>query len=276
MNNQIHVSDDSEKDDDDEYLMNDINFECYDDDRIPSSTYVIDDSEIRMPSFNTILSIRRFEEFTNLQSGMKPVIIEENEAVDENHDLLINNRDMKVEETDGYVDLIHSAMNNAHDVAAHNSIRNRLIRSLNEQFGDLCNVSVSVHPEKPNITLPLFSSIQEVSTAFTLTIDQHRAFYIASAGLLSAFKADVETEENSLNIQEDTMNYVALLLHGIGGSGKSYVIRAILGIAKSWLREGSVVTTCISGVAAVNVSGYTVASLLHCRKSFFEKVTYIY
>ena len=133
-------------------MVNDHNIDYYEKDIMHISSYIIKDSEIRLPTCTEMLCCPRFEEFKKLLSGIKLIVAEENEAVDDQHDLLRNNRYMRDEEVDGYVDLIHSAIHNTDDGFSHNNVRNRKMCVLNNQLEVICNVSVSVHPEKPNIT----------------------------------------------------------------------------------------------------------------------------
>jgi predicted esterase len=68
------------------------------------------------------------------------------------------------------------------------------------------------------------------------------------------------------------LNQVLLFLHGMGGSGKSLAVHAMIALAMSWDRPRAILTSAKSGVAAVNVEGYTVDSLRYKPKSFFDEV----
>ena len=53
---------------------------------------------------------------------------------------------------------------------------------------------------------------------------------------------------------------------------KSYVINALIALGKSWLRDGSILVTAISGNAACNVGGVTIASVIHSKKNILKNV----
>jgi hypothetical protein len=50
------------------------------------------------------------------------------------------------------------------------------------------------------------------------------------------------------------------LLHGLGGTGKSRVISALVDLASSWQRSSAVVKVAPTGIAAVNINGATIHS----------------
>jgi len=77
-------------------------------------------------------------------------------------------------------------------------------------------------------TLPYYASLQEVSALFKLTNDQHRAFVIIGRALLRSFESNHSNEKVAATNQE------LLLLRGLAGSGKSFVIRAWKALADSW------------------------------------------
>ena len=55
-----------------------------------------------------------------------------------------------------------------------------------------------------------------------------------------------------------------ILLTGGPGTGKSFVIETICDLVK-WLRTGKVTTSSWNGIAAVNIDGSTLCSLLNIR-----------
>jgi hypothetical protein len=130
--------------------------------------------------------------------------------------------------------------------------------------------------------LPRFASLAEVASAFSLTDDQARAFNLIGHGLLMSFLRDEEdcpeqptapttTDGTSTEITV-LLNQVLLFLHGMGGSGKSLAVHAMIALAISWDRPRAILTSAKSGVAAVNVEGYTVDSPSYKPKSFFDEV----
>jgi hypothetical protein len=64
-----------------------------------------------------------------------------------------------------------------------------------------------------------------------------------------------------------------LKLQGKAGTGKSHIMRGLLALEKGWLRERTIMNVTITGIAAVNVKGVTIDSLL-CQKNsaFYNKV----
>jgi hypothetical protein len=85
---------------------------------------------------------------------------------------------------------------------------------------------------------------------------------------LTAFYNDDNNVSEEVKVRDQNF----LFIHGLGGSGKSVYIRSLLGLAASWLRPDAVLTCAPTGNAAVNVAGYTIASLTMKRKDFFLKV----
>ena len=91
-------------------------------------------------------------------------------------------------------------------------------------------------------TLPCYASLQEVSALlFKLTNDQHRAFVIIGRALLRSLESKHTNEEVAATNQE------LLLLHGLAGSGKSFVIRARKALAESWEHPKAVRTCAPTG-----------------------------
>ena len=91
-------------------------------------------------------------------------------------------------------------------------------------------------------TLPCYASLQEASALlFKLTNDQHRAFVIIGRALLRSFEFNHSNEEVAATNQE------LLLLHGLAGSGKSFVIRARKALAESWEHPKAVRTCAPTG-----------------------------
>ena len=137
------------------------------------------------------------------------------------------------------------------------------------------SVSVSIDPDKDNIDIPLFASIDDIAKSFILTSDQHMGLLIAGSGFLRSLRVE-EIEESSLcNGEKYNPCNMAMILHGVGGSGKSYVIRSLLALAASWMRQRAIITSAISGVTTANVSGHRIASLLNCKNIFIQRIKVI-
>jgi hypothetical protein len=157
-------------------------------------------------------------------------------------------------------------------------------------------IHVTVKVDEPQRQLPRFASLAEVVNVFGLTDDQARAFNIVGHGLLMAFLRDEEETPEEAAAKEaaaqpaDTasrprrrrrtepdaisaaLHQVLVFLHGMGGSGKSLTIHAMIALAQSWNRPQAILTSAKSGVAAVNVDGYTVDSLTYKTRAFFNEV----
>jgi hypothetical protein len=142
---------------------------------------------------------------------------------------------------------------------------------------------VTIEIDQPQKEIPLFASIAEISNVCSLLEDQHRAFFIIGSALLRSFALD---EMDNIGGEKDfpfpccSSSYptdleeqqALLLIHGVGGSGKSVIVRAITALAMSWMRTRAIITASIAGVACVNISGYTIASLMYKKRSFFDQV----
>ena len=75
-------------------------------------------------------------------------------------------------------------------------------------------------------------------------------------------EAVVAARDNPLQIQPPKP--FQILLTGGPGTGKSFVIETICDLVK-WLRTGKVTTSSWNGIAAVNIDGSTLCSLLNIR-----------
>lgn len=137
-------------------------------------------------------------------------------------------------------------------------------------------VLVTVAVDEPQRELPAYASVAEVSQLFHLTPDQLRAFLIAAEGFLNALLDDevmdqeITRTENTEEVRRRSQRF--LFLHGIGGSGKSFCIRALVALAISWGKPQAILTAAKSGVAAINVGGHTLDSLMYRPPKFFRQV----
>jgi AAA domain len=125
-------------------------------------------------------------------------------------------------------------------------------------------VLVSKKDAMGNEELNVFASIDEVSALFEYTEDQARAFAIIAAGLLRAFMDNDDAER--LTDEVIQAHQAVALIQGLAGSGKSYVVFGWIALSTSWGHPNAVMTCAISGIAAVNVQGRTIASIT-CRTS---------
>jgi len=104
-----------------------------------------------------------------------------------------------------------------------------------------------------------------------MTDDQDTAFSIIGEALLQSF-ADLQsgsTPDELHKLREAHQR--TLFLHGLAGSGKSFVIRAWIALAESWNHPNAVRTCAPTGIAAVNVEGSTIASLYNGKAVSREK-----
>jgi hypothetical protein len=182
----------------------------------------------------------------------------------------------------------------------HSQLRSKLLAksSLHDKGS---TVSIVVDNDKPAVNIPIFPSIREVTTALQLTEDQLCAFYIMGKKYLESLSSADETSDDSSPFQHSCNNdddddeimphitnddicglltplgigpkQAVLKLQGKAGTGKSHIMRGLLALEKGWLRERTIMNVTITGIAAVNVKGVTIDSLL-CQKNsaFYNKV----
>jgi hypothetical protein len=156
----------------------------------------------------------------------------------------------------------------ADTIRNHRSIRNEALSATNKDLLT-STVTVSYQVDQPDITIPVFPSIVEICRIFNLNHEQQRAMYISGKALLTSFFDD----DNNTPATERSENQSLLFIHGLGGSGKSVFIRALTALSTAWLRPDAVMTCAATGNAAVNVSGYTIDSLILKKPEFFLKVS---
>jgi hypothetical protein len=119
-------------------------------------------------------------------------------------------------------------------------------------------IQVVSSPTKPLERLLTCATINEVSRLFTFNEEQHRGFIIAARALL----ASIENESSEKEDEQLADLQQLCFYHGKGGSGKSHLIRASTALADIWSRFSGVQIFARTGIAAVNISGRTLASLL--------------
>ena len=118
---------------------------------------------------------------------------------------------------------------------------------------------VTVKHGEQKQALSTCASINEVSRLFRYSEDQHRAFAIVSRAFLQMLHA--EGTYFSMMDHEILAIQRLVLIHGMGGTGKSHIILGFLAIAASWSRPQAIATIAITGVAAINIGGATFASM---------------
>lgn len=115
-----------------------------------------------------------------------------------------------------------------------------------------------------------YSTINNVSEAFTLNQRQHVAFSLVANALLQRFKqqelasthASVAGYRANDFVSQLRQDQLLMFLGGAGGTGKSRVIDAIDAFCSSWHRSKSIVKTALTGKAATLVGGVTLASFM--------------
>jgi len=106
--------------------------------------------------------------------------------------------------------------------------------------------------------LPIYPTINQVSTCYKLNKDQHNSFAIFASALLQTWKArHIGQPENDDAIR------IKHVMSGAGGTGKSEVIKALISFCELWLKPQAVRTIAATGIAAVNVFGRTIHSSLN-------------
>ena len=113
-----------------------------------------------------------------------------------------------------------------------------------------------VSEKKGYVTLKICSSLLEIVNIYGFTKDQKRAFIIGSIPLLKNI-GDVDHDSNHVQVFG--------VIQGLAGSGKSYVINAWKALALSWGQEYAVQCTSYTGIAASNIHGRTLDSLIRSR-----------
>jgi hypothetical protein len=229
--------------------------------KAPNRPLQFQDSDVHLPIQGTPLTLRT-PNVQNLESGFKqppPVDTPTDNATSSS--VFPAPRELKVSEV---CDLVNSgiaatrrSLKSSTANEEHRQLRNRHIGT--EQASS--TVLVTVDPQKPAKALSIYASLNEVSTLFDLTDIQDTAFSIIGEALLQSF-ADFErglTPDELHNLREAHQR--TLFLHGLAGSGKSFVIRAWIALAESWNHPNAVRTCAPTGIAAVNVEGSTIASL---------------
>ena len=198
-----------------------------------------DTREVYIPPKNALkVDLPRTADFNRFEKGLEKVI---EGASTDNDDASSGNyylRELSIKEmftlVQSSIDADDRNENNASK--SHASIRdsylNNATRSTIEVFVD--------SPKFPK-TLPCYASLQEVSSLFKLTNDQHRAFVIIGRALLHSFEPNHSNTKLAVTTQE------FLLLHGLAGSGKSFVVRAWKALAESWEHPKAVRTCAPTG-----------------------------
>ena len=138
---------------------------------------------------------------------------------------------------------------------AYDSIRNGYLDNPMESI--LCKIS----DDKPHVHVPVLASLHEICIAFSINDpDQKRAFLLGGIALLLSFGDD---GNSSIDTTRDRQ--VFGLIQGLAGSGKTYVINSWIALAKCWGHPNAVLCVCITGIAASNLGGRTIASILSAR-----------
>jgi len=132
--------------------------------------------------------------------------------------------------------------------------------------GIASTVLVTVRSGQPQQELPTCATINEISRLFGYTEDQHRAFVIIARAFIS-YLAN-EDAYFTMPDEEIAMFQRLLLIHGMGGTGKSHIIKGVIATAISWSRPSAVGIFAITGVAAINICGETFARLTYAFKRY--------
>ena len=108
-----------------------------------------------------------------------------------------------------------------------------------------------------------YPSVANVSRAYSLNMKQHQAFCVIATACLRTW------QHHSLNGDNETKKYsipdtkqLIMYLGGLGGSGKSRVIKSTQALFSKWDRSHLVSVVAPTGSAAVVVQGSTVQSFL--------------
>jgi len=96
-------------------------------------------------------------------------------------------------------------------------------------------VSVVVHPDRDIVAIPTCATINEVSRVFEYTEDQHVIFAIGARAFLQLLA--LEDVCDTVDVEILAAIQRLLFVHGMGGSGKSHVIRGWIALCSSWSRH---------------------------------------
>ena len=160
---------------------------------------------------------------------------------------------------------INSLREHSHSDIEYDSLRQqKLIAQRNSV------VKFYVNSNSPPIDIPLFASLRQIKTIFGYSDDQTRAFGVGAAGLLHSIVDNLHDIDYSDIYVESRQ--AALLVQGLAGSGKSYVINGWKALAVSWGHPAAVLTLALTGKAASLINGRTIASMSFRKKKYFSPV----
>ena len=144
------------------------------------------------------------------------------------------------------------------------------LRTNKLQMQSTTAVEIQVKPTMDKVEVPVYASLHEIASVFGYTKDQTRAFRIVAAGLLNSIVDDMHDVDFSDSYVANRQS--ALLMEGLAGSGKSYVISGWKALSISWGYPHAVTTFAITGIAASLVHGRTIASMFLKKANAFKPI----
>ena len=160
---------------------------------------------------------------------------------------------------------INSLRDHTHNDVAYESLRQKKLAAQHNYV-----VKFFVNSNTPAVEIPLFASLRQIKNIFMYSEDQTRAFRIGAAGLLQSIVDNLhDIDYTDIYVQS---RQAALLVQGLAGSGKSYVINGWRALAVSWGHPSAVLTLALTGKAASIINGRTIASMSFKKEKSFAPV----
>ena len=206
--------------------------------RAPGPLVEVDPRDVLIPPTGQPISIYA-SDFAKFQEGLKTALSMPS-IVDASFVYPI--QELSVKEL---FSLIHSAQYHASPTSCsmlHAAQRHSVLGKNSSK-----TIEVVIDESKSSIAVPIYASLQEVASLFKLNVDQHRAFVIVGKALLHAFADDERSVPADEYLLLRASHQAILLLHGLAGSGKSFVIRAWIALAESWNKPYAVRTCAMTG-----------------------------
>jgi hypothetical protein len=263
----------------------------YDDE---DAKYTYPKEHLCLPQFTKHIDMDRYNKFDKFEAGMSKRIDKDESAGASTHAIRMDAAHMIVTVLTSFSKLITDAITQGTSGATitgttgdtYEALRLKFIKVQHPEiaFSNTKTIKITVSPDLPLVDLHYYATLQEVATVFKFNQadSQERAFFLGGEALLKEFaKDEAEYTANNCEEEEDLLRSITeieqflLLLHGLGGSGKSYIIRALTALAQSWLRPNSIFNVCQSGIGAVNINGITVCSFKNKNKKYLDQVKVI-
>ena len=214
------------------------------------------DMQIAIPDQNTQI-YSRIHNTKNITNGFKEPLIATSSIVSFEHKIpFISNPNVTVTEISKLADFAIASLSSEHN---HSGLCYDDVRISTLCLEQIPTVQVCVKSDAPEVDVFVYASLKEIRDMFNYDSNQARAFKIGAVGLLYSIIDDLH--DIDLSDSQAQSRQIALLMEGLAGSGKSYVINGWKALGKSWGFPNAVLTVAITGIAASLVHGKTIASM---------------